>query len=390
MLNRQRRTKEKWARGMRRIALAGACAVIALAAGVMPTAIAPPAEATGEGTRVKRGGRIVTYLSDASNLPLPGDGAAKPDQINYAFALIEDGEATGAHWRGVKQLERYLRAHPEVDGVLSVGGWGADGFSDACATEAGRQKLAASILRLVDDHGFVGVDIDWEYPGSSAAGVKSRPEDEENWYALLGVLREGLDARQAEQGRDFLLSVAVGAGAQQLAAADGARLNRLVDQVVVMAYDLKGFERVTGHHAGLYPAEPTPGTGAYAVEALTRSGLAEAKVLLGMPAYARVWRQVSGGGDGLDQRAATSGSRTMSYDAAQALEKEGYTRYYDEKAKAAWLFNGDIFVSVEDERSVAEKVAWTLKNKLLGVAVWSMNQDADGTMHALLDQALSQ
>lgn len=389
MLNKQRRTKEERARGMRRILLAGACAAIALAAGIAPTAIAPPAEATGEGTRVKRGGRIVSYLSDAQTLPLPTGGAAKPDQINYAFALIENGEATGAHWRGVKQLEKYLRAHPEVDGVLSVGGWGAEGFSDACATAAGREKLAESILRLMDAHGFVGVDIDWEYPGSSAAGIKSRPEDEENWYALLALLRKSLDERKAVQGRDYLLSVAVGAGAQQLAAADGARLNRLVDQVVVMAYDLKGFERVTGHHAGLSPENPVAGTGAYAVETLTRSGLSKGKVLLGMPAYARVWRQVSGGGDGLAQRAATSGSRTMSFDAAQALEKEGYTRYYDDAAKAAWLFDGDTFVSVEDERSVKDKIAWTLQKKLQGVAVWSMNQDADGTMLALLDQALS-
>ena len=30
-----------------------------------------------------------------------------------------------------------------------------------------------------------GIDIDWEYPGSSAAGIKSSPQDRENFTLLL-------------------------------------------------------------------------------------------------------------------------------------------------------------------------------------------------------------
>ncbi len=336
-----------------------------------------------------RDGRVVLYVMDQPDLGLTDDMAPHIDQINYAFALLEGGEAHGSHWQGIRQLEGYLARHGHIDGVLSVGGWGAEGFSDACATAEGRQRLADSILQLMDSHGFTGVDIDWEYPGSSAAGIRSREEDVDNWYALLALLREGLDQRQTERGRDYLLSVALGAGAEQLAMVDGERLGGLVDQAVVMAYDLQGFDRITGHHAGLYPAGDTPDSGAFAVNALTDSGLFAGKILLGIPAYGRVWRQVSGDNDGLHQRAATAGNRTLRYDELQQLDSRGYTRHYDEEAQAAWWLGGGNFVSGEDEASLAAKARWLKENGLLGAAVWAQHQDPEGALLAELSAALT-
>ena len=335
-----------------------------------------------------RHGRVVMYAFDDGGLTLQDEHAHLIDQLNYSFALIENGEATGDHWRSVKDVEKFLKRNPHIDGVVSVGGWGADGFSDACATPEGRQKLADSILALIDKHGFVGVDIDWEYPGSSAAGIKSRPEDEANWYELLALLRAGLDERQAATGRDHLLSVAIGCGNEQLEAVDGARLNKLVDQAVLMTYDLSGFDKITGHHSGLYPGLDKANSGYHAVKKLSESGLSEGKMLLGFPAYARVWRQVTGGGNGLGQRAATSGNKTISFDEILALESQGYTAHYDEEACAAYWFNGDTFVSGENQRSIDEKVAWLRENGLLGCTVWCWNQDAHSRMVEMLDAAL--
>ncbi|MGN0746866.1 MAG: glycoside hydrolase family 18 protein [Aristaeellaceae bacterium] len=336
-----------------------------------------------------RDGRVVLYVMDQPDLGLTDAMAPHIDQINYAFALLEGGEADGSHWQGIRQLEGYLDRHGHIDGVLSVGGWGAEGFSDACATAEGRERLADSILRLMDRYGFTGVDIDWEYPGSSAAGIKSREEDVDNWYALLALLREGLDQRQTERGRDYLLSVALGAGAEQLALVDGERLGSLVDQAVIMAYDLQGFDRMTGHHAGLYPAGDTPNSGAFAVNALTESGLFAGKILLGVPAYGRVWRQVSGDNDGLHQRAATAGNRTLRFDELKQLESQGYDRHYDEEAQAAWWLGGGSFVSGEDEASLAAKAQWLRENGLLGAAVWAQHQDPEGALLMTLSDALA-
>lgn len=348
------------------------------------------AEAAGEETPMKkRLGRTVMYLMDEANPVLRDEDAEKLDQLNYSFALIRDGKADGSHWQGVRRVTAFLRRHPHIDGVLSVGGWGADGFSDACMTEEGRRTLADSILALMDEHGFVGVDIDWEYPGVSGTGIVSRPEDVENWYALLALLREGLDMREARDGREYILSVAIGAGENHLKAIDPARLNGLLDQAVVMAYDLRGFDRMTGHHAGLYP-DGRSGGGAYAVEQLISRGLHADKVLLGLPAYGRVWRQVAGGGKGLDQRAGTSGNKTISFDEVLRLTDKGYAKHFDETAQAAWWFDGSTFVSAEDDRSIQTKCDWLVQKGLLGAAVWQYTQDASGAMLAMIDAALTE
>ena len=371
----------RWMMGVMVMTMAGITAASAL---VPQQVIAAETAMPGEG----RHGRIVMYAYDGDRMDLKDEHAQYIDQLNYSFILIENGEATDAHWKNIRQVEKYLQKHPHIDGVVSVGGWGADGFSDACATPEGRQKLADSILRVMDSHGFVGVDIDWEYPGSSAAGIVSRPEDEENWYELLALLRAGLDARQAERGRDYLLSVAIGCGDEQLQAVDGGRLDKLVDQAVLMTYDLSGFDKITGHHSGLYPTQDRRNSGARAVKVLAENGLSEGKMLLGFPAYARVWRQVTGGGTGLYQRAATSGNKTISFDEILTLESQGYTAHYDEEACAAYWFNGENFVSGESQRSIDEKVAWLRQNDLLGCAVWSWNSDAESKMAAMLDGAM--
>ena len=310
------------------------------------------------------------------------------DQLNYSFALIKEGKADGSHWMGLKKVQAFLKRNPHVDGVLSIGGWGADGFSDACLTEEGRKILADSLLTLMDDCGFVGIDVDWEYPGVPGTGIVSREEDVENWYALLALLRDGLDHREALHGREYHLSVALGAGDNQLAVLDPARLGKLIDQAVVMAYDMAGFDRITGHHSALYPDEDRPLSGAHAVKKLVDGGLPAEQILLGVPAYGRVWRQVSGGGNGLNQRANTSGNKTISFDELLRLEEQGYTRYFDDQAKVPWWFDGSSFVSGDDDRSIAYKGKWVVENGLQGIAVWQYTQDAEGAMMTMLDAAL--
>lgn len=336
-----------------------------------------------------RKGRTVMYIMDSWDMKLRDADAYALDQLNYSFALIKDGKADGSHWVGLKQVQSFLKKHPHVDGVVSIGGWGADGFSDACLTEEGRKILADSLLQMIDDCGFVGIDVDWEYPGVPGTGIVSRPEvDVENWYAFLELLRAGLDEREALHGREYHLSVALGAGDQQLEVLDPARLAVLLDQCVLMTYDLAGFDRITGHHSGLYPDENRPSSGAKAVRTMIDGGFPAEKLLLGMPAYGKVWRQVSGGGNGLGQRAATPGNKSISFDELLRLEDQGYTRYFDEKAKVPWWFDGTNFVTGDDSESIAYKGKWVVDNGLMGMACWQYTKDAEGAMLAMMDAAM--
>lgn len=373
------RTEDKKPFNVRRFLMG--CTVAAMAALTFLQGL--PAQAPATALAASRG-RSVMYVYDSSALGLRAADASRVSQLNYSFALIKNGEATGAHWQGIREITAYLKQHPSVDGVLSVGGWGADGFSQACATEEGRVRLADSILALMDQHGFIGVDIDWEYPGSSMAGIASSEDDVENWYKLLGLLRAGLDERQNASGRRHILSVALGVNQ----AVDPARLNGLVDQAVLMAYDIGNGDKITCHQSGLYPAGGADISGAAGVEALVSGGMDKGKILLGIPAYGRMWRQAASDSDGLGVKAGTSGNRVLDYAEVQQLESRGYTHHYDDEAQAAWWYDGANFVSAEDEQSLRYKARWALDHGLLGTAVWAYAHDNDGTVTRILSEEL--
>lgn len=54
---------------------------------------------------------------------------------------------------------------------------------------------------MINEYALDGIDIDWEYPGSSASGITSRPQDRENFTLLLTAIRDVI-------GDDKWLSVA--------------------------------------------------------------------------------------------------------------------------------------------------------------------------------------
>ena len=129
-------------------------------------------------------------------------------------------------------------------------------------------------------------------------------------------------------------------------------------------------------------------SGARAVRTLTQGGLSADKILLGIPAYGRMWRQVSG--SAVTQTAGISGTKVLNFPDLLALESQGYTRYYDGAAKAAYWVSSENFVSGEDEQSIRDKAQWAVQQGLQGAAVWSYGQDASGKLLAWLKEALSQ
>ena len=334
-----------------------------------------------------RSARIVQYVMDADHFPLTSAQAANIDQINYAHAMIQSGQVDVSHMQGLDSLRRYLANHPHIVSVLTVGDMGPDRFSEACSTAAGRQLLANSALQIMDQYGFSGIEVDWAYPGVSTSSAASADEDVEHWYELLSILRAGLDERQHVTGKPYILSVTLSAGSEQAEAVDGDRLNSLIDQAVIQSHDLRGFDRMTGHHAGLYPDGETELSGAWAVQSWLNTGLAPDKLLLGVPQYGRMWRKVASTGNGLHARAETSGNKLIAFDEISNLLQDGYTRHYDESAQSPWLFNGENFVSYDDAQSVQAKAAYIAEYGLLGTALRHAGYDLDGMLPAVFNDA---
>ena len=105
----------------------------------------------------------------------PREDAQRLTHVNLAFGLIEDGLLDLHLLKYLHLLPKLRGWNPEMKIVLSVGGWGADGFSDMAMTEEGRRNFAQSCLDAVGKYDLDGIDIDWEHPVTTPrASVRTR------------------------------------------------------------------------------------------------------------------------------------------------------------------------------------------------------------------------
>lgn len=217
---------------------------------------------------------VVAYVTSWSDdLPDPNHFT----HLNYAFGAVSPtfDSVTVDNPERFRTLANLKKAAPHLKVLLSVGGWGSGRFSEMASDADLRARFAASCRRLVDTYGIDGIDIDWEYPGSDAAGISSSPDDPANFTLLIKELRKAL-------GDDRLLTLA--------SAASGTGLNfkdfvNEVDFINMMTYDMA---RPPLHHASLHRSQNTGEmTVESAVKIHTAAGVPLSKLVLGVPFYGR-------------------------------------------------------------------------------------------------------
>lgn len=311
------------------------------------------------------------------------------DVINIAFGQVQDARMV---WEGQSSrpaLDRIRRVHPGVKILLSVGGWGADGFSQAALTAQGRESMAESAAALVAEYGLDGIDIDWEYPGMALAGIGAHAKDRENFTLLLKAVRERLDTA----GSGYMLTIAAGGDSYFTRQTNMKEAAVFLDYVQLMTYDLQGgFQKVTGHHAALYPGNCSlfDACADKAVKAFLEAGVPAEKLVIGVPFYSRKWEGVKGGAPGPGQEAETVGGYGPDYGSLTAdyINKNGFIRYWDEEALSPYLFDGSTFISYEDEESMAYKVRYAGEKGLGGIMYWEYRCDGTGTLTGFLRREL--
>jgi chitinase len=337
----------------------------------------------------------------------PQNGALQPGQIdpramtriNYAFAAIRDGrmvlvsEGDKANLRVLTDLKKQ---NPALTVLISVGGWsGSGGFSDAALTAQSRRVFIDSAIEMVQQCDLDGVDVDWEYPGQPGAGNRFRPEDKQNFTLLLKELRERLTHESAAMHRRLYLTIAAGADDDYITHTEMAKVARSVDTVNLMSYDYyePGSDAKTGNHAPLFtdPADPKKDSADTSVHDFEAAGVPAAKIVLGVPFYGHVWRQVADVQHGLFQPGKAGPNGYIAYSAIKdTMLGHGYTRYWDAPSSVPYLYSEDqqVFVSYEDPESLAAKCSYVLSHKLGGVMFWSYVNDAGGELLGAIDRGL--
>jgi len=290
------------------------------------------------------------------------------------------------------------KINPRLKVIVSIGGWEADGFSDAALTDASRAAFANSALELVRTYSLDGVDIDWEYPGQGVAGIKYRAEDRQNFTLLLKALREKLDAASAAQGRTggdrYTLSIA-SADREYFDHTEMDKLQVYLDWINVMAYDFfNSLTPTTGHHAGLYraaPAAPTDRDADASIKQHLAAGIPAEKLVLGVAFYGRGFTGVKPVDSGLNQRYERfEAAHDYSELADKLIGKQGFVRHWDDRAKAPYLWNGTsrTFISYDDPQSIGIKAQYVKAHHLGGMMFWELSEDRNDELLDVIVRSL--
>jgi chitinase len=345
---------------------------------------------------------IIAYVFAKDDVIDPKSIAAeKLTHINYAFANIVDGRVVEGFKNDAENYRRLAalrRRHPHLKILVSVGGWTwSGGFSDAALTPQSRQRFVESAVDFVRRHDLDGFDVDWEYPGQPGYGNTHRPEDKQNFTALMAELRVALD-KKAPRGRRYLLTFAAGASTRFLEKTEMDKVQASVDFVNLMTYDFREAEGdpLAGHHSNLYPhpADTDQQSADRAVREFLAAGVPPAKLVLGVPFYGRAWAEVEGteadGGLYRPGKAPKERLDTHYPSLAALIGRDGWERRWDGVSQAPYLWNAGkkVFVSYDDPESLRIKSRYVLERGLGGVMFWEYYADASGALLGTLFKEL--
>lgn len=325
----------------------------------LPAAGNPPVQTPDSGAdpvpSTQPGRVVVAYVTSWSDvIPVP----ERVTHINYSFGHVNDSfngiridnEARLRKLVELKKTDRNLKV------MLSIGGWGSGRFSEMASSETCRKTFAADCRRVINEFGLDGIDIDWEYPTSSSAGISSSPQDTGNYTLLMRDIRTAI-------GNEKELTLASASNAGYI---DFAAIIEYVDFVNIMAYDM-GY--APKHNSALYRSNASGQvssiagwvTSDEAVKAHLNAGIPAEKLVLGMPFYGR---GDSSYGDFIDYRNING-------------PKEGHYEIWDDIAKVPYYCDkqGTLVLGFDNKRSIGIKCDYILEAGLHGAMYWDYSGD---------------
>lgn len=267
--------------------------------------------------------------------------------LAYAFATIDDDfcSLTIKNEGRFEEIVDLKNKNPELKVLLSIGGWGAGNFSEMASTAETRAGFIHNAMDMVRRYGIDGLDIDWEYPGSSLAKISSSKEDKSNFSKLMKQLRDSLGGSRCLSFASPSYSVYF----------DYDKVVPYVDFVNIMTYDMSV---PPSHHSPLNHSELTGKKSVKDVVAEHYSkGVPADKMLLGIPFYGR--------GNQTDYK--------KFQDFRHIRPKAGTEWKFDSIAVAPYISDketGELLISFDDTTSIMAKCKFVKEVGLRGVMVW--------------------
>jgi GH18 family chitinase len=283
--------------------------------------------------------------------------------------------------------------NPQLKTSIAVGGWTFNEkkekpdedtswiFSAMADSEKGRAEYIQDAIAFAREHGFDGVDIDWEYPGHAQRG--GRPQDTQNFTKFLAEFRAAIVEEAKKSGKEpLLLTAALPAGAQAMSSIELDKIHESLDWINLMTYDFAGpWDGRTGVNA---PYRET-GLGVQAsVSVYQNFGVPLNKVVLGLATYGRSFANVEKGevdapskGSGPGLRCTQAEGLAGYFEVMELIKSGKYKAGWDEKSSTPFAYDAaaKVFITYDDEKSITKKVEFIREKDLAGAMFWSLDTD---------------
>ena len=313
---------------------------------------------------------------------------SNPDltQIRYenfthlAYAFLETNPDGNVAFYKPEHAAQFVKlAHAKgVKALLSLGGSGSgEAFTSLMKDPKAVERYIEKVLSIVKEHGFDGLDVDWEHPRSQ--------EDKQNQAQLIKKFRQGLP-------KNALISMAVTGTHWAAQWLDEKTLLPLVDFLNVMTYDMHGpWDEHAGYNSPLHATSEDTVDGRYfSFDAMMdywtgQKHWPKEKLNVGIPLYGYGYA-VTSWGEKPDGQSAHS---SIAYRDIPGLLKDGWQRVWDGEACVPYLKKDGVqeLITYDDPESVALKGEWTRKNGYRGIFFWEISQDRIDGDNALVVSA---
>ncbi|MDR1563968.1 MAG: hypothetical protein LBS74_03315 [Oscillospiraceae bacterium] len=338
---------------------------------------------------------------------------SKVTHINYAFGHIVNAQNDTTYSSGftgavdvpdpdkLRALVKLKEQKPSLKVLLSVGGWGMDGFCPIVNDATKRQNFVKSCVEIMKEYGLDGIDLDYEYPGTSAdeydrlvcphSSTADYGVTEANGHidgdAYL-TLFENFRANP-EFGWDHLLTIASGIGYDWMVACPISDYANILDFVNIMCYDIFGnWEGASNYNANL--KTPTGATAPYSYELvcqrLNLRGTPKDIMNIGIPIYGRdrAFKPSTTSKTGTDAIGLGDASWFTYdqiqdlYDASNGTVKHKFNTDGSYASLAEGTYNGRTYaITYDDKEDIYAKTKWIQENGFGGGMYWDYSNDAE-------------
>ncbi|MCE0559335.1 glycosyl hydrolase family 18 protein [Motilimonas sp. E26] len=285
-------------------------------------------------------------------------------------------------------LHKLKQRKPSLKLLASIGGWAlSKNYPLVTSNEKLSQQFIDNIGTLLSEGVFDGVSIDWRYPGvSRESTVGNRDSDGGNLLALIIRIRETYP--------NIPLFMTVSVLTDDLIYLPIKQISQYVDAIEILSLDLAGhWQNKSGHSSPLFTPKDSPAifTGSLdeAVQHLLNQQVPSDKLIVSIPAFGHGWLGVKNNNQGLFQPSESipkgdytpKGQPNTGLYSQQSIQDlyfaENYQSYWDDQAKASYLFNMQTghFISFESTRSLKEKVAYINHYQLAGMSIQDLGAD---------------